>query len=60
MALTVTLRELVTAVSDFAQSENEVVATVTHMINSGQVKLGGSFDGARVEYASRAAVSHPA
>lgn len=60
MALTVTLRELVTAVSDYAQSENEVIATVTHMINSGQVKLRGSFDGARVDYAARTAVPHHA
>jgi hypothetical protein len=60
MALTVTLRELVTAVSDFAQSENEVIATVTHMINSGQVKLRGSFDGARVDYAAPVAASHHA
>jgi hypothetical protein len=50
MALTVTLRELVTAVSDFAQSENEVVATVVHMINSGQVRLQGDWDGARIDF----------
>ncbi len=60
MALTVTLRELVTAVSDYAQSENEVVATVIHMINSGQVKLRGSFDGARVDYAPAAHAPNPA
>ena len=60
MALTVTLRELVTAVSDFAQSENEVVATVIHMINSGQVKLRGYLDGARVDYATTAHIPHPA
>ena len=60
MALTVTLRELVTAVSDYAQSHNEVVATVIHMINSGQVKLRGSFDGARVDYTPPATVPHPA
>ena len=50
MALTVTLRELVTAVSDCAQSENEVVATVVHMINSGQVRLRGDWDGARIDF----------
>ena len=53
MALTVTLSDLVTAVSDCAQSENEVVATVIHMINSGQVRLSGSFSGAQVDFASR-------
>jgi hypothetical protein len=55
MALTVTLSELITAVADCAQSENEVVATVIHMINSGQVRLRGSFSGAQVDFpASRA------
>jgi len=53
MALTVTLRELVTAVSDCAQSEDEVVATVVHMINSGQVRLRGNFTGAQVAFPSR-------
>lgn len=52
MALTVTLRELVTAVSDFAQSEDEVVATVIHMINSGQVRLRGNFTGAQVDFST--------
>jgi hypothetical protein len=50
MALTVTLRELVNVVSDCAQSENEVIATVVHMINSGQVRLGGNWDGARIAF----------
>ena len=60
MALTVTLRELVTAVSDCAQSENEVVATVIHMINSGQVRLHGSFSGAQVDFAARRSAPQPA
>jgi hypothetical protein len=60
MALTVTLSELVNAVSDCAQSENEVVATVIHMINSGQVQLRGSFSGARVDFASRRSVPQQA
>jgi len=50
MALTVTLRELVSAVSDYAQSEAEVVATVVHMINSGQVRLRGNISGARIDF----------
>jgi hypothetical protein len=51
MALTVTLRELVSAVSDYAQSEAEVVATVVHMINSGQVRLRGNIRDARIDFA---------
>lgn len=50
MALTVTLRELVAAVSDYAQSEAEVVATVVHMINSGRVRLCGSISDARIDF----------
>jgi len=51
MPLTVTLSELVNAVSDCAQSENEVVATVVHMICSGQVRLRGSMSGAHIDFA---------
>jgi hypothetical protein len=57
MALTVTLSDLVTAVSDCAQSENEVVATVVHMICSGQVRLRGNFDGAHIDLARVPAAS---
>lgn len=45
----VTLLELVTTVSEFARSENEVIATVVHMVNSGAVRLGGNFRGARFD-----------
>ena len=33
---------------------DEVVATVVHMINSGQVRLRGSYSGAHVDVADRA------
>ena len=39
MKTTVTIHELVSAVSEFAENENEVIATVLHMIESGQVHL---------------------
>lgn len=39
----VTLLELVEAVSDVSESEQEVLATVTYMLNSGRVRLSGSF-----------------
>jgi len=60
MALTVTLRDLVTAVSDCAQSEDEVVATVVHMIYSGQVRLRGSFTGAQIDLANAHAATQSA
>jgi hypothetical protein len=49
MALQVTLLELVKAVSDIAESEAEVVATVVHLVNSGAVRLCGNFRGARFD-----------
>ena len=38
----VTLRDVVSAVSEFAHNEAEVVATVAHLVSSGQVRLEGS------------------
>ncbi len=39
----VTLLELVEAVSEVSESESEVLATVAYMLNSGRVRLSGSF-----------------
>lgn len=47
MARDVTLLDLVTAVCENARSEAEVVATIIHLVNSGTVRLCGSFRGAR-------------
>ncbi|MGE0822543.1 MAG: hypothetical protein AB7G75_25110 [Candidatus Binatia bacterium] len=44
-----TLLELVQAVGEFATSDEEIVATVAHLINSGQVRLCGNFAGARID-----------
>jgi len=38
-----TLLELVEAVSEVSESEREILATVTYMLNSGRVRLSGSF-----------------
>ncbi|MDG2308129.1 MAG: hypothetical protein P8R42_26430 [Candidatus Binatia bacterium] len=44
MKLTVTMRDLISAVSEYAEDENELVATVVHLVQSGRVKLvGGSW-----------------
>jgi hypothetical protein len=43
-----TLLDLVQAVNEFAATEAELVATVTYLVNSGRVRLGGSFAGARI------------
>jgi hypothetical protein len=39
----VTLLELVKAVSEVSESETEILATVTYMLNSGRVRLSGTF-----------------
>jgi|GEM_PF-1757326 len=44
-----TLLDLVQAVNAYAESEEEVVATVAHLINSGRVLLCGNFAGARID-----------
>jgi len=38
-----TLLELIAAVSDVSETEQETLATVTYMLNSGRVRLSGSF-----------------
>ena len=47
MATNMTLLDLVNAVSRYARSEAEVIATIVHLVNSGRVRLCGSFKGAR-------------
>jgi hypothetical protein len=49
MARKVTMLDLISAVSEFARNEAELVATVVWMVNSGSVQLRGSFAGARFE-----------
>jgi hypothetical protein len=48
---TITLLDLVAAISDSAESEAEVIATVRQLVNSGRVRLIGSFRGADVRVA---------
>jgi hypothetical protein len=47
--ITITLLDLVNAISDQTDSDAEVVATVVHLVNSRTVRLGGSFRGARID-----------
>ena len=49
MTTTTTLLDLVTAVSVHARSDAEVVATIVYLVNSGAVRLGGTFRGARFD-----------
>ena len=45
----VTLLELVKAVSEVSETEQEILATVTFMLNSGRVRLSGNFRDTPVE-----------
>ena len=54
MAATVTLREVVSVISEYAQSEDEVVATLVHLVNSGRIRLRGDYAGAHIEVPPRA------
>jgi len=49
MARDVTLLDLVTAVAASAGSDAEIVATVVCLVNSGKVRLCGTFRGARFD-----------
>jgi hypothetical protein len=53
-----TLLDLVNAVSEYAETEAEVVATVVYLVNSGTVRLCGNFAGAR--FALGATTASPA
>ena len=47
--MTLTLLDLVAAVSQFARTEAELIATVVYLVNSGKITLGGNFRGARFD-----------
>ena len=49
-----TLLDLVQAVTAYATSDAEIVATVAYLINTGQVRLCGIFAGARIDLATPA------
>jgi hypothetical protein len=45
----VTMLELVQAVGEVAETDDEVVAAVVHLVNGGHVRLIGNFRGCRFE-----------
>ena len=52
MTRTMTMLELVDAVSGQATTEAEVIATIVHLVNSGMIRLGGNFRGAHFDVAT--------
>ena len=51
--------DLVRAVSAAARTDTEVVATVAYLVNSGTVRLCGSFRGARIDLDGAAMTAAP-
>jgi hypothetical protein len=49
MARDTTLLDLVNTVADHARSESELIATVVYLVNSGTVRLCGTFKGSRFD-----------
>lgn len=45
----VTLLELIEAVSEVSETEQEILATVTYMLSSGRVRLSGNFRDTPIE-----------
>jgi hypothetical protein len=43
-----TLLELVQSINEITSNDEEVVATVTYLVNSGRVRLCGNFAGAKI------------
>ena len=43
-----TFLELMEKINEAAQNDDEVLATVTHLINSGRVRFGGNLAGAKI------------
>ena len=43
--LSLTLLELVQAISEVSESEQEIIGTVVYMLRSGRVRLAGNFRG---------------
>ena len=56
---TTTLLDLVWAVTKSGLGESDVVATITVLVNSGQVRLCGNFAGARIEETAPHGASSP-
>jgi hypothetical protein len=44
-----TMLDVVWAVSEYATNDDEIIATVASLINSGTVRLCGTFAGARID-----------
>jgi hypothetical protein len=57
MTIRTTLLDLVATVSEFAETEDELLAVVVHLVNSGRATLIGTFKGARFDLDTVAAAA---
>ena len=57
MTIHTTLLDLVATVSRYADTEQELMAVVVHLVNSGRVTLTGNFKGARFDLGALAAAA---
>lgn len=48
MKIDTTMLDLVSCISEVTRDDQEVVATVVALVNSGRVRLTGTFRGARI------------
>lgn len=48
-----TLLDLVQTVQRYAANDEEVVATIAYLVNSGRVQLGGTFAGQKINLRAR-------
>ena len=53
-----TLLELIQSVMSEAKNDEEVVATIVYLINSGRVRLCGSFAGAKIVFPQKTSLRH--
>jgi hypothetical protein len=59
MARDITMLDLVNAVAEHSRSDDELIATVIYLVNSGAVRLCGSFAGASFDLYGLGRGSHP-
>lgn len=52
-----TLLDLVQTISDYAINDDEIVATVAYLVNSGKIHLCGNFAGAKIDLSAPARVA---
>jgi hypothetical protein len=55
----VTLLDLVSSIASCARTEDEVIATVVHLVNSGRVRLCGTFSGASFDLQRLGLIGRP-